>query len=209
MFSLNRCVRFGLACIAVLAFSSSFLIAQEQAAPVLELRDFSGQQRALTEHRGKVVILNFWATWCVPCVTEMPMLERVHDEYASQGVTVIAASADEPETQGRIPGFVKKHKLTFPIWIGATTENMKQFGLGEALPTTAFIDRNGNIVGRVIGPLNEADVRNRLDWMLGRPGAKQPEPLVTSLEAELKKHEEETGHQHGSVALEGASSVPS
>jgi thiol-disulfide isomerase/thioredoxin len=195
--------------LALLALSSALLSTQTPSAAELNLRDLAGQPRTLAEYRGKIVVLNFWATWCVPCVTEMPMLERIHREYAQHGVVVIAPSADEPETQPRVPGFIKKHKLTFPVWIGATTAHMQKFGLGVALPATAFIDRNGSIIGRVIGPLDDKDVRNRLDWMLGRPGAKEPEPLLNSLEAELKKHEEETGHQHGSIALEGASSVPS
>jgi thiol-disulfide isomerase/thioredoxin len=178
-------------------------------AQELALRDVQGAPQSLTGLRGQIVVVNFWATWCVPCKEEMPMLSAIADEYRGRGVAVIGANTDDASTQKNIPKFLKKTRVSFPVWIGATTADMERFGLGTALPATAFIDRDGTIVGRVLGPLEEADVRQRLDFLLGDRAGTPPEALVNNIEKELKKHEEETGHQHGSVALEGASSVPS
>ncbi len=112
-------------------------------------------------------MLNFWATWCIPCREEMPMLVDLQRRYESRGVQVIGASADEEGTQKAIPSFARKHRINFPIWIGATTANMQRLGLGEALPATAIIDRDGQIVGRILGPLDKEDLENRIEWLLG------------------------------------------
>lgn len=196
--------------------------ASEQAtgeAPVeLVLRGMDGAARRLGEYRGRIVVLNFWATWCVPCREEMPMLVRLQQEYESRGVVVIGPSADAPETQAKIVPFLHELQIEFPIWVGATTEHMQQLGLGAALPATAVIDRDGRIVGRILGPLDETDLRARLEWLLADPAARgpAPRPLLNTFE----KHEHapgEEGHdEHGHAeehahapGMDGASTVPS
>jgi thiol-disulfide isomerase/thioredoxin len=117
---------------------------------ILKLKDLQEQEHNLNEYRGKILVVNFWATWCVPCREEMPMLVRLKHRYGARGVEVIGAAADDESTQASIPQFVRKTKITFPIWVGAATDDMQRFGLGEALPATAIMDRNGQIVGRII-----------------------------------------------------------
>jgi len=183
------------------------VVAQELA--VLELRDLAGQRVTLESLRGRIVVLNFWATWCVPCREEMPMLERIQREYAARGIVVVGASADDEKTQRQIAPFLRKNKLTFPIWVGATTQDMESLALGAALPATAVIDREGRIAGRIVGPLEEADLRRRIAWMLGEGQGDPPAAVLNTFEKAKHEHGEEEDHQHGGVSLEGASTVPS
>lgn len=211
----------GLAALLLWAPSQAQEQAQAQAAvvaaPELALRTMGGAEDSLAAHRGKIVILNFWATWCVPCREEMPMLEKLRREYSARGVEVIGASTDLPETQKQIAPFVKKLKLTFPIWLGATLQDMERFGLGTALPATAVIDREGRIVGRILGPLEEPDLRTRVEWLLGNRTGEEPAATLDTFakhkaaEGEHEGHEHKPGeeeHSHG-VGLDGASTVPS
>lgn len=217
-------------CIALLLGSLPLAAAAQQAPaphaseeaveqPVeLVLRGMDGAERRLGEYRGRIVVLNFWATWCVPCREEMPMLVRLQQEYESRGVVVIGPSADAPETQAKIAPFLSELQIQFPIWVGATTEHMQQLGLGAALPATALIDHDGRIVGRILGPLDETDLRARLEWLLADPAARGPAPRL--LLNTFEKHEHapgEEGHdEHGHAeehahapGIDGASTVPS
>jgi thiol-disulfide isomerase/thioredoxin len=151
-------------------------------APPLSLKDLSGEPQRLESHRGKIVVLNFWATWCGPCVEEMPMLADIQKRYGGRGVMVIGVSLDEEGSVEKVPRFVQKRKINFPVWVGGTTEDLERFGLGEALPATAFIDAEGRIVGRVLGMLRKRDLRHRVEWLLGERKGKPPEPLVNNLD---------------------------
>ena len=183
----------------------------------LVLKGQSGGERRLSDYRGKIVVLNFWATWCVPCREEMPMLVKLRREFAARGVEVIGPSADEPRTQDKIAPFLKKQKIDFPIWIGATTDHMQALGLGTALPATAVLDREGRIVGRILGPLEETDLRARIEWLLGNRAGAEPPPLLNTFEKAAKEHAGEHGHEHKegeeehahAGGMDGASTVPS
>jgi thiol-disulfide isomerase/thioredoxin len=185
------------------------LPANDQAA--LTLKDLSGKEQSLDALTGKIVVLNFWATWCVPCREEMPLLEFLQNRYATRGVQVIAASVDDESTRDAIPEFSRRLKLNFPVWLGATIEDMQRLGLGDALPATAVIDRDGRIVGRIIGMVNKADLTKRIEWLLGDRLTPAPPSLINTLEKHAHEHghEGEEEHQHASVGLEGASTVPS
>src|SRR5262245_60061663 len=183
----------------------------------LTLKDFTGQQQTLDQYRGKIVVLNFWATWCIPCREEMPILVELHKQYQSLDVQVIGASADEQTTQKAIPAFIRKQKIEFPIWVGATTTDMKRRGLGDALPATAIINRDGKIVYRILGPVEKTDLQTRIQWLLGDRQSPSPQAVVDNLEklkqkTDVHKHEHAEGeehHEHGGVGVEGASTVPS
>jgi thiol-disulfide isomerase/thioredoxin len=177
----------------------------------LELQDLSGQPQSLSHLKGNIVVLNFWATWCVPCREEMPLLVSLQKHYEARGVQVIAASADDESTQKEVPEFARKLKINFPVWVGATIGDMQRLGLGSALPATAVIDRDGRIVGRIIGIVNKADLHHRIEWLLGDRQTPAPLPLINTIETHSHdhKHEGEEEHQHASVGVEGASTVPS
>jgi thiol-disulfide isomerase/thioredoxin len=198
---------------ALLVLGSLPLFAGDAAE--LSLADLRGEIHNLQEHRGKIVILNFWATWCVPCREEMPLLVSIQNRYADQGVVVIGASADEASTQNRIPEFLQKLKITFPVWVGANTRDMEKLGLGTGMPATAVIDQEGRIVGRILGIVEKKDLTYRIEYLLGNRAGRAPPPLVDQISKAQKQtdphhqHEGEEKHSHGGVAMEGASTVPS
>ncbi|MGK7310703.1 MAG: redoxin domain-containing protein [Candidatus Longimicrobiales bacterium M2_2A_002] len=127
-------------------------------APSLELPRINGDTAVLAEYRGRPVIVNIWATWCPPCVREMPSLQRVYERYGEEGLEVLAVAVDdlpgERQPDGRIEGlvsrFVDEYGLTFPVAIDPTGRTEQRFGT-EFLPTTVLIDRDGRIRATEVG----------------------------------------------------------
>ena len=150
----------------------------QDTAPALELPDQSGQLQKLENYRGKVVVLNFWATWCGPCAAEMSIFVETERRYGARGVVVVAASLDAEETKGQIPAFIQKHKMGFPVLVGATADHLQQFGMGEGLPGTVFLDSEGRIFARILGEAKKRDVFERVEWLLGLHQGKEPAPVV-------------------------------
>ena len=150
-------------------------LAEQEAATVvatekeLILKDLLGTEQRLSSLRGRIVILNFWATYCVPCRKEMPDLAAIQNEYAALGVQVIGASADEPEDHAKVLQFVKETKINFPIWVGASTADMMRFGLGAAVPGTVLIGKDGRIAKVISGVVNQADLKQLIDSILASP----------------------------------------
>lgn len=132
----------------------------------LKLKDLFGTDQTLSQFKGRIVVLNFWATFCEPCRKEMPDLAAIQNEYAALGVQVIGASADEAADRPKVLQFIKETKVNFPIWMGATAADMIRFGLGEALPGTVVIDKSGRIVKVISGIVNAADLKKQVDSMI-------------------------------------------
>jgi len=130
---------------------------------VLALKDLTGANQSLTNLRGRVVVLNFWATWCEPCKKEMPDLSAIQNDYAAMGVQVIGATADAAADSAKVVKFIREHKVNFPVWLGASTDDMKRFGVGEVLPATVIINREGKVVYREIGIIKPVELRRILD----------------------------------------------
>lgn len=180
-------------------------LAEREAANVvgseveLTLKDPFGTEQRLSALKGRIVVLNFWATYCVPCRKEMPDLAAIQNEYAAVGVQVVGASADEAEDRAKVLQFVKETKINFPIWTGATISDMMRFGLGAALPGTVIVGRDGRVAKVISGIVNQADLKKQIDAMLA-----SAEKTVTK---ERKKERE----QVASVKQKSseASSVPS
>ena len=203
---------------AFCAVASVALASDSSDRHALSLPDLNANRQTLEQYRGRIVVLNFWATWCVPCREEMPLLVDLQKRYASRGVVVVGASADDESTQAQIEPFVEELGITFPIWIGANTADMERLGLGAVLPATAIIDKDGRIIFRLIGPLKRKALTQRIDYLLSDKQGKAPEPLIDALsEANLDDdhdqeghdHGEDEEHSHGGVGVEGASMVPS
>ena len=140
----------------------------------LSLKSMEGQRVRLSDYRGKVVVLNFWATWCIPCKAEMPMLVSAEEGYRSKGVVFIAASADDRKTKKNVEGFVSKYNVDFSIWLDASSDDMVRLGMGTGVPATAFLDQDGRIAFRVEGQIREEELKERLDWLLGSRTAPAP-----------------------------------
>ena len=133
---------------------------------VLALKDLTGADQSLATMRGRVVVLNFWATWCEPCKKEMPDLSAIQNDYAALGVQVIGAASDPAADGTKVLKFIREFKINFPVWVGSTTEDMKRFGVGEVLPATVIIGKDGKIAWREIGIIKPAELRKKLDAML-------------------------------------------
>lgn len=155
--------------------------AQESTAS-LSWRDTRGNPQSIGRYKGKIVVINFWATWCVPCQHEMPMLAEIQRKYTDEGVVLLGGSLDDASTQSKIQPFAEKDRIPFPLLVGVTTEQMKKLELGEAIPATAFFDAEGNLVGRVLGELKKSDLQHRIDWMLGKHHGKEPPAFVNGLQ---------------------------
>lgn len=147
-------------------------LAEQEAAHVigkevdLTLKDPFDTPQGLGALKGRIVILNFWATYCIPCRKEMPDLAAIQNEYAALGVQVVGASTDEAADRSKVLQFVKETKVNFPIWLGATTADMMRFGLGTALPGTVVIGRDGRVAKVISGTVNPADLKKQIDAML-------------------------------------------
>jgi thiol-disulfide isomerase/thioredoxin len=141
----------------------------------LALTDLTGTAQTLKDLRGRVVVLNFWATWCGPCKKEMPDLVALQNEYAAFGVQVVGASADDAADKLKVVQFVRNAKINFPIWLGVSTADMLRFGLGQELPATVIIGRDGKIVYRVRGVVKPKELRQQLDALLAEKAVAQAE----------------------------------
>ena len=165
-------------------------LAEKEAANVvsqekeLMLKDLSGTEQRLSSFKGRIVILNFWATYCIPCRKEMPDLAAIQNEYAALGLQVIGASADDLEDRAKVLQFIKETKINFPIWMDATSNDMMRFGLGTALPGTVVIDRNGRVAKVISGVFSKADLKKQIDSMLAageKSVARQKQSEVSSV----------------------------
>ena len=108
-----------------------------------------GKTFRLSEHHGKMVFLNFWATWCEPCKEEMPAMERLWRGHKDQGFVMVGVSLDSnPKV---VPPFIAQHKLTFPIALDSKMEVANTYGV-RALPTSFIVDREGRMTALALGP---------------------------------------------------------
>lgn len=117
-------------------------------APDFSVTDLSGSRLTLTQYRGKIVLLDFWATWCAPCKEEIPHFIDMQNRYGSRGLQVIGISMDDDEPP--IRDFQQQFKMNYPVARGSA-DLATQYGGVLGLPITFIIDREGRIVSRHIG----------------------------------------------------------
>ncbi|UCF68879.1 MAG: TlpA family protein disulfide reductase [Acidobacteriota bacterium] len=139
------------------------------AMPILEAVDLAGVSQSLAGLRGRIVVLNFWATWCQPCVEEMPRLVEVQREYGLFGLQVVGASADSLEFRAHVLKKARELDVNFPVWLGATTENMQRFGLPGSLPGTVILDRDGRVRARHAGIVSKQWLKQQIEPLLQAP----------------------------------------
>lgn len=156
-----------LAAVAVTRESSAAAVKSSNAstpAPSWELTDLAGKTVRSADLKGKVVILNFWATWCGPCRAEIPDFIALQKQYGSQGLVIVGASVDQagPEV---VKKFVQQQGMNYPVAV-ADSKMQDAFGGIEAIPTTFVIDRQGNIVGRHVGLTPKEDFESEIEPLL-------------------------------------------
>jgi thiol-disulfide isomerase/thioredoxin len=166
---------------ALILLASVKLIAGEKKPSDLKLHDLSGNKVQLRDYRGKPVVLNFWATWCGPCREELPMLVEAEKNWAAKGVTFIAVSLDDRKSMGAVPGFLAKFHVGFPVWVGATADDLDRLRLGQGVPDTVFVNGNGVIIARVLGEIRRPELDQRLEWLTGDRKGPPPPALVNHM----------------------------
>ncbi len=135
-------------------------------APDFELKTPTGESIKLSDLHGQAVLVNLWATWCPPCRTEMPSIEKAYQEYKDQGFTVLAVNMTYQDDPFAVVPFINKQALTFPILLDETAEMADAYQL-RSLPSSYFIRRDGIINEVVIGgPMSEALLRTRIEDIL-------------------------------------------
>ncbi|MFH1288443.1 MAG: redoxin domain-containing protein [bacterium] len=123
---------------------------QTEPAPNFTLPDIDGKNVSLTDFSGKVIILDFWATWCPPCRSEIPHFVELYDTYKDKGLVIIGIDVDPKENASVLKPFAAQYGITYPLLLGTEqVENL--YGGIQYIPTTFIIDRNGNIIQEFVG----------------------------------------------------------
>lgn len=163
-----------LALVVAATFFASVASAQTGSrppAPDFRVDTLDGGSETLSEHAGNVVVISFWATWCRPCLQELPHLNRFLATYGPQGLVVLAVSNDGPETQAQVRSLVNRGRWTFPVLLdmeGALTSVLNPRGTN---PFTLFIDRSGRVAHSHEGYASgdEVDYEARIQALLAEP----------------------------------------
>ena len=160
-------------------FGNMGILQLPHATPPLEIQlsDLFGNAVRLSEYRGKIVFLNFWATWCPTCVVEMPSMEKLHRRFKDQDFAMIAVNLKESETQ--VKSFFERLQLSFTALLDSNGEVASGLAV-NALPTTYFLDKKGRILGMALGPRewdNQASIE-LFEFLINRP-----EPVATGSNA--------------------------
>jgi cytochrome c biogenesis protein CcmG, thiol:disulfide interchange protein DsbE len=130
--------------------------------PGLHLKDIDGRDWKLADQSGKVVVVNYWATWCPPCRIETPGLVNLYNEYRSRGVGVVGVTMDEDLDS--VPPFVESYQIKYPILLPGRDPNISPDGI--ALPTTFLYDKNGRLAKKYTGMVLESTFRSDVEALL-------------------------------------------
>lgn len=133
-------------------------------APDFTLKDLNGNSVTLESLKGKVVYLNFWATWCPWCVKELPDVETVYKQYKDKDVVILAVDIGESEQDVR--NYVNQYKYTFPVLLDTAQDVARQYG-ARSIPLSVFIDKNGELAQQHLGTMDESQMKANIDALLG------------------------------------------
>jgi len=136
-------------------------------APDFTLDTLDGNKVTLSELRGQIVVVNFWATWCLPCRAETPALEKSYAQYKDSGVVILGVNLTNQDVVGEVESFVQEFRLTYPILLdrdGSVSNSLYQI---RGLPTTFFVNREGIIRTVLVGgPMSETFIRSKIEALL-------------------------------------------
>lgn len=154
--------------VVVVALCAYFIVAQKSPAPALSLTTLEGERLELNALRGKVVLVNFWATSCTTCVKEMPALTATHRKYAAAGYETVAIAMDY-DPRAFVTAYALKNALPFKMVHDADGAAAKGFGDIRLTPTTFLIDKQGNIIKRYLGEPDFAQLHAEIEALLKAP----------------------------------------
>ena len=146
------------------ATSSEPIAAVGNAAPDFQLQNLDGQSITLSDLKGKPVLINFWATWCGPCVSEMPYIQEIHEEWSGKGLAMLAVNVGDSPSE--VEHFLQNHNLSLPVLLDTKKVVAQKYNI-RAFPTTFFLDKDGIIQVKVIGAFpNKAAIESRLNEIM-------------------------------------------
>ena len=142
-------------------------------APTVSLKDLNDSDVNLQQYKGKVVLVNFWATWCAPCKSEIPLLIGLHEKYGPRGFEILGLSMDEDGKKAVQPFLDKerfdvggqKEAINYPIAF-ANDSIAEKFGGVIGLPTSLLITREGKVIRRIVGPVDNDDISKEIESLL-------------------------------------------
>jgi cytochrome c biogenesis protein CcmG/thiol:disulfide interchange protein DsbE len=137
---------------------------KRQKAPNFSLQTQNGKVIELSKLKGKVVLVNFWATWCPPCRAEIPDFIEVYNTYKSKGFEIVGIALDE-EGWSKVAPYIEEVKMNYPVVLGSE-KVIQQYGGIKAIPTTFIIDKKGYIAGSQVGLLSKELVEQKLKSLL-------------------------------------------
>ncbi len=147
--------------------SSSGPVCKTNAAGNLDfkLKDINGASVNLADYKGKVVLVNFWATWCGPCKVEIPEFAQVYSEYKDQGFVILGVLANDTPTKDQLHAFMTEYKMTYPV-LFSNEQIESAFGSVWALPTSFLVGRDGKVCAKQLGPASREDVERAIKQLL-------------------------------------------
>lgn len=131
----------------------------------MTLPDLDGRPWQLSQWRGKVLVLNYWASWCPPCIEEMPMFSRLHERYVAAGVQFVGIGMDETE---KMQAFVRKSPVSYPLLVGGTSPRGNPGLTVRGLPYTVVLGRDGKVAFSRYGSVDEATLESQLRQLSGQ-----------------------------------------
>lgn len=154
----------------VIAFGVATVLgsARNDTAPAVAYTLLDGTQHSSAQWRGKVVLVNFWATTCTSCVREMPQIAALHDKFKARGFETVAVSMSY-DAPASVAHYVETRGLAFGVAIDNTGAIAQSFGDVEATPTTFVVDKHGKIVERIVGTPDFAALSARIESLLAAP----------------------------------------
>lgn len=158
---------------ALLGLIGMLVAAWAQAAPVdFALPDMHEKEQHISQYRGKWVVVNFWATWCAPCLAEIPDLQAFHDDHQAQDAVVVGVNMESIELD-KLRDFAKEKSITYPIW---HMEPEVETALGQVvgLPTTFMVDPEGTVVAREIGTVSAKEIEDFMRRYEAKKGRGKP-----------------------------------
>jgi peroxiredoxin len=139
---------------SIFKYSKQIAIEEELPAPDFTLPGLNGELISLSEFKGNVVLINIWATWCPPCVYEMPSMEKLHQQFKNEKFKILAISIDSQGAKAVAP-FMKNHNLTFQTLIDPAGTIRTSYGV-NSIPQSFIIDKQGHLLKKIIGPIDWA-----------------------------------------------------